>query len=343
MKKVAICLSGGVDSAITALILKEKYDVFGITAIMTEHNENIIKDKSAHIADMLGIKHYIIDIKDIFQKEIISYFIKSYIEGKTPSPCVMCNKKIKFGVLLEQAKILGASYMATGHYAKIIKDEKNIYHLYKADNQKKDQSYFLSLLTQEVLSQTLFPLSSFSKDEVRDLALKNNLQIKKEEESQDLCFVNSSEHYKIIEQFYNKENFKGNIKNLDNKILKSHDGFYKYTIGQRKGLGISAPHPLYVKSIDPKSCDVIVSQKEDIYCKKILVTNVNWIVSPIPDKEKIICKIRYNNNGQEAILKYIDNQNIEINFLEPVFSATHGQLASFYTKNDEVLGGGWII
>ncbi len=342
MKKVVVCLSGGIDSAVTALILKEKYEVLGLTAIMSQNNEDILKEKSSKIASLLGIKHYIVDIKDIFQKEIISYFAKSYIEGKTPSPCVMCNKKIKFGILLEKAKELGASFIATGHYAKIVRDEKNFYHLFKATDNKKDQSYFLSLLNQEVLSRTLFPLASFSKEEIRDIGIKNKLPIKTDEESQDLCFVNSGEHYKIIEEMYNKEDFKGTIKDTAGKTLKTHEGFYHYTVGQRKGLGVSAPCPLYVKNIEPKTRDVIVAKKEDIYISSITVTNLNWIVTPPLDDTNVICKIRYNNKGQEAKIKYTDEKNLIVQFSEPVFSATSGQLASFYTKDGEVLGGGWI-
>ncbi|MGI6680631.1 MAG: tRNA 2-thiouridine(34) synthase MnmA [Bdellovibrionota bacterium] len=344
MQKVAIFLSGGMDSAIAASFLKKRYEVFALTAIMSPCGKDELVEKSKNVANALGIKHYIVDISKIFSKEIIEYFAKSYINGETPTPCVLCNKKIKFGVMFKKALELGADYIATGHYAKIVKSLDGVFHLYKADDEKKDQSYFLSLLNQSILSKTLFPLSSISKEDVREIIQNENLPINTSVESQDLCFASKGEHYKIIEQFYKKDDYKGNIIDTSGNILKKHQGYYLYTVGQRKGLGVSAKTPLYVKSINPNTCDVIVSKKEDVFSSNIKVKNINWITKPLEIGESFICKIRYNHKGEKAFIKKLDNENFgEIEFLSSVFSATKGQLASFYKEDGEVLGGGIIV
>lgn len=343
-KKVAVALSGGLDSAVTAKLLLEKgYDVIGITARMTcSHDSDTVIENAKKVADTLGIEHYTLDAKDEFNKKVIEYFENSYKSGETPNPCIMCNKFIKWGVLFDYAtEKLNADFIATGHYAQIIKDDK-FYKLYPASDVKKDQLYFLFLLNQEKLSKTLFPLSGLKKSEVRELANKYNLPPKSAKESQDICFIKAP----MTTKKYLNNIFKtqpGNfVEKNTGRILGRHDGFWQYTIGQRKGIGIAAPEALYVTGLNPETNTVFVGYKNDLYAKELNLDNIFWSYTFEFESFQALIKIRYNMNAVEANIIKTDT-GVKIIFKEPVSAVTKGQACVIYDiKDGHLLGGGFI-
>jgi len=345
MKKAVVALSGGVDSSVTALLLKKQgYEVIGLTGKMVNSGAADLVCKNARsVADKLGIEHYVFDATDIFKKEIIEYFENSYLKGETPNPCIMCNKFVKWGVLFDYAiDELGADVFATGHYANI-ELNNGIYKLYPAKDEHKDQLYFLYKLGQRQLSKTVFPLSGLSKDEVRQLAIEFDLPPKDSKESQDICFIQkplTSKKY-LIEKFGIKKGLFVEIGS--GKRLGEHDGSYLYTIGQRKGIGISAPYPLYVIDIDAEENIVYLGKEEDNYKTRLALRD---IVFSYPLENKIFdawVKIRYNMRAQKAKCTIVDDL-IEIEFYEPVNSVTSGQAGVLYDINDgHLLGGGTVI
>ena len=330
-KKVAVALSGGVDSAVTAkLLLEEGYEVVGLTGKMTcsEDFETVVQN-AKRVADKLGIEHYVYDASEEFGEKVIEYFKESYAKAQTPNPCIMCNKYIKWGCLFNYAiNTLGADYIATGHYANI---KGGI--LYPASDEHKDQLYFLFMLDKDKLEKTLFPLSKYRKDEVRALAEKYDLPPKSSKESQDICFIKAPMTTKkyLNNTFGSKEG--KFVEKSTGKVLGSHDGFWQYTIGQRKGIGIAAPEPLYVIEIEPQTNTVYVGNKEELFTKELLLDNVNW-----SGEFDALVKIRYNMKAVRA--KVLDNKII---FDEPVSAVTKGQACVLYDINDGHLLGGAII
>lgn len=343
MSKVAVALSGGIDSAVVAALLLEKgYEVIGITGKMTctEDSETIVAN-AKKVADKLGIEHFVVDVSEIFNDKIINYFKNSYKEGLTPNPCIICNKDIKWGELFDYAiNTLNVDYIATGHYARI-KNIDGIYKLYPAADEFKDQLYFLFLLEQKHLEKTLFPLSEYSKSEVRKLAEKYDLPPKSAKESQDICFIKAPmTTKKYLNNTFNPE--KGPfVDKKSGKILGYHDGYWQYTIGQRKGIGLAAPEALYVTNIDAKTNTVYVGYKNELYKDELILNNMRWSY-PIKENEfEALVKIRYNMKAVKANIK-IDN-NININFSEPISGITPGQACVIYDYNDGHLLGGCFI
>lgn len=330
-KKVAVALSGGVDSAVTAkLLLEEGYEVVGLTGKMTCSADFVTVVKNAkRVADKLGIEHYVYDATKEFGEKVINYFETSYANGETPNPCIMCNKHIKWGCLFDYATdVLGADYIATGHYANI-KDGK----LYPASDEHKDQLYFLFMLDRAKLEKTLFPLSKYRKFQVRALAEKYDLPPKSSKESQDICFIKAPMTTKkyLNNAFGSK---KGDfIEKSTGKVLGHHDGFWQYTIGQRKGIGIAAPYPLYVIEIEAQTNTVYVGKQEELYTKELILDNVNW-----SGEFDALVKIRYNMKAVRAHI--IENKIV---FDEPVSAITKGQACVLYDINDgHLLGGAFI-
>lgn len=343
MNRVAVALSGGIDSAVVATLLKEQgYDVIGITGKMTcsEDSEQIALN-AKKVADKLGIEHYVIDVSSEFEKYVIKYFEDSYRSGLTPNPCIMCNKYIKWGVLLNYAfDTLKVDYIATGHYA-TIKKVDGFYKLYPASDEHKDQLYFLFALNQEHLAKTLFPLSQYKKSEVKKLAEKYDLPPKSAKESQDICFI---KHPMTTKKYLNNilENKKGNfIEKSTGKILGQHDGFWQYTIGQRKGIGLAAPEALYVTQTDASTNTVYVGYKDELNTNKLVLENITWNY-PIKNKEfEAFVKIRYNMKPAKADIKITDK--IEICFHEQISGIAPGQACVLYDINDgHLLGGSFI-
>ncbi|MBE7703678.1 MAG: tRNA 2-thiouridine(34) synthase MnmA [Cyanobacteria bacterium SIG28] len=344
MTKVAVALSGGVDSAVVAsLLLSQGYEVVGITGLMTNSDDfKTVANNAKKVADTLGIEHFVVDVTRDFEQYVTKYFEDSYKNGYTPNPCIMCNKYIKWGKLFEYAlEVLNADYIATGHYANI-KNEGGVYKLYPASDEHKDQLYFLFSLNQKMLSKTLFPLAGYKKSEVKAIAEKCNLPPKSAKESQDICFIKAPmTTKKYLNNLFDIQ--KGNfVEKSTGKILGQHEGFWQYTIGQRKGIGIAAPQPLYVVEINAETNTVFVGYKEELYSKKLILKNIEWSY-PIFEKElEVLVKIRYNMGFAKALVKTSDVGYI-VEFESPISAITLGQACVFYDiKDGHLLGGGFI-
>lgn len=343
-KRVAVALSGGVDSAVTALLLKQQgYDVVGLTAKMTcDDNAQNVVENAKKVADCLGIQHFALDVSKEFEKEIIEYFKNSYENGETPNPCMMCNKLIKWGILFDYAiNTLGADFVATGHYANI-KEMDGYYKLYPASDEHKDQLYFLFLLSQKKLSKTLFPLNSYKKSEVKELAIKYNLPPKSSKESQDICFIKPPMTIKKFLASFLQEKQGNFIEKRTGKILGKHDGFWQYTIGQRKGIGLAAPEALYVVGIEPQSNTVYVGYKNELFIDKLKLNNICWSYPQTKTEFEAFVKIRYNMDFVKSKIVVVDD-GVYIYFSEPVSALTKGQACVIYDVKDKHLLGGGII
>lgn len=344
-QKVAVALSGGIDSAVTAaLLIEQGYEVIGITANMLCNSESAqIIENAKKVAVKLGIEHHILDVSEIFSKKIVKYFEDSYKKGETPNPCIMCNKYIKWGSLFDYAiTVLNCDYIATGHYANI-KENQGEFRLYPASDEHKDQLYFLFLLDQKMLSRTLFPLSNYKKDEVRALAEKYDLPPKSAKESQDICFIKPP----LTTKKYLNSIFKpkqGDFIELSTgKVLGKHEGFWQYTIGQRKGIGIAAPEPLYVVSIDSTKNIVYISYQRDLYKEELQLEDFIWTVSPQGNDFEALVKIRYNMQAVKARVIIENGNKIRIKFNEPVSAIAPGQACVLYDfKEGYLLGGNFI-
>lgn len=346
MAKVAVALSGGVDSSVTALLLKQKgYEVVGITGKMTHSPsaETVCQNAKA-VADKLGIEHYVLDVSDAFQKQVIDYFDKSYLKSETPNPCAMCNKCIKWGAIFDYAiNELGCDYFATGHYANIVKIG-DYYTMAPAKDPRKDQLYFLFSLTQEQFSKTLFPLYEYAKSEIREIAEKYDLPSKSAKDSQDICFIPKPKTLKdyLFETIGKK---KGDFINVETgKKCGEHEGCFQYTIGQRKGLDIGGtPNPLYVVKIDASTNDVFVGEKDKAYGLELKLKNVHKTYPFEENSFDVMTKIRYNMPFVKAHVEVCGDE-ATMTFPEPVYSITPGQIAVWYDLNDgHLLGGGWIV
>lgn len=344
--KAAVALSGGLDSSVTCFLLKEQgYNVIAVTAKMVDDAkfEQIVQN-AKKVADKLSIPHYVIDVSKEFKKDVIDYFENSYRDGQTPNPCILCNRTIKWGRLFDFAiNDLGCDYVASGHYAKII-DDNGIKKMYPAKDTNKDQQYYLFELNQSHLNKILFPLSEFTKEDIRKIAIENDLPSKSSKESQDICFITKPMTTKkyITEKLGHKKGDFVYIKN--NKKIGTHNGFYQYTIGQRKGIGIAWEEPLYVVKLNAKENIVYVGTKEDLQQKELTIHDTK-LQYPFAKKEfSAMVKIRYNMPAQKAQIE-LDYQNKagKITFDTPVSSVTSGQAAVFYDIYDNhLIGGGWI-
>ena len=347
MDRVMLGMSGGVDSSVSALLLKEKgYDVIGATLELYAGssccNINTYIDAKG-VCNQIGVPHFTFNYKDEFKKYVIDDFINCYANCKTPNPCIECNKYMKFGIMYEKAKEMGCKYIATGHYAKTEYSEKyGRWVLKKSKAGKKDQSYVLWNIPKGLIQYVIFPLGDFeSKDEIREIAAKNNLRVAKKPDSEDICFVPDGNYKKFLENNSEIKPKIGNIVNSKGEILGKHTGLYKYTIGQRKGLGISYKVPLFVIGFNPLKNEVIVGEESELYKKEIEVSDINLLlVNEIKDWIEVDVKTRYSSKVAKAKIEQ-DGENIKVTFDEPQRAITPGQSAVFYV-GDIVLGGGKI-
>ena len=347
-KKVLLGMSGGVDSSVSALLLKnEGYDVIGTTLELFVGssccNVNTYID-AKNVCNSIGIPHFTFDYKNEFKKYVIDDFINCYANCKTPNPCIECNKYMKFGIMYEKAKELGCNYIATGHYAKTEYSEKyGRWVLKKSKAGKKDQSYVLWNIPKDLIEHVLFPLSDFeSKDEIRAIARKSNLKVANKPDSEDIFFVPDGIYKKLLETNSDIKPKEGNIVNSKGEILGKHTGLYNYTIGQRKGLGISYHVPLFVLGFNKEKNEVIVGEEAELYKKEVIVTDINLLLlDEIKDEMEVEVKTRYSSKVAKAKIVQ-EGKNIKVEFDEPQRAITPGQSAVFYV-GDIVLGGGKII
>ena len=344
-KRVLIGMSGGVDSSVAAILLKEKgYEVVGITLQMyKKENENIDEDAKS-MCEFLGIEYHSYDCSKEFNHYVIDDFISCYKNCKTPNPCIECNKYMKFGIMAEKAKELNCSYIATGHYASIQYSEKYGRHVLKKSKAGyKDQSYVLWSIDKNLLPNIIFPLSEFkSKDEIRKIAMDRNLKVANKPDSEDICFIEDGDYKRFLEEHSNMDTCIGNIVNTKNMVLGKHNGLHRYTIGQRRGLGISNKTPLFVLGFNKDKNEVIVGEEEELFSKEILVTDVNLLlIDKLTSPMDVTIKTRYSSKEAKGTI-YPMGENIKVVFDEPQRAVTPGQSAVFYTE-DIVVGGGKIV
>lgn len=352
--RVVVAMSGGVDSSVAAaLLVQQGYDVVGMMMRLWSEpgigpaapaNRCCTPDQMAdarRVANQLGIPFYVVDVQDHFRQTIVQFFIDEHEAGRTPNPCIECNRQIRFTYLLEQALALDADYLATGHYAQVVQTEAG-YELHQGVDAHKDQSYVLHVLTQEKLAQVVFPIGGYTKQKVRELAQGFGLPVASKSESQDLCFLGDGDYRRFLREHGRSLDTPGPITNQQGEKLGQHNGLAFYTIGQRKGLGISAPEPLYVLAKDASRNTLIVGSRADLGQQRLVARDVNWMSGVVPETAvSAAVKIRYKATPIPATVTPLPDNRAEVAFLEPVFGITAGQGAVFY-DGSRVLGGGII-
>jgi tRNA-specific 2-thiouridylase len=353
-KKVMVAMSGGVDSSVAAYLLKEAgYDVTGVTMCLGVKNlddsnprccgEDAIND-AKKVCLNLGIPHYVFDFSEDMKKNIIEKFIQSYLEGKTPNPCIDCNKYLKFGILLNKAISLGFDYLATGHYAQILQ-KNDSYYLKKPIDKRKDQTYFLYKIKKENLPLIIFPLANLNKEDVREIAKSIGLSVAEKKESQEVCFVADNNYKDFLLKNAEKSLIEpGNILDINGKVIGKHNGIAFYTIGQRKGFGISAPTPLYVIKINKNTNEIVIGERKYLKSRELIAEDINLLYKGEELPDKAMAKIRYNHKEAPCKIIKINNDLIKVIFEEEQEAITRGQSVVFYDVNDGdiVLGGGTI-
>lgn len=341
-KKAVIAMSGGVDSSVAALLmLKKGYDCRGVTMLL--HGGENIAD-AEKVCQRLNMPFSVMDFKSDFEKYVINDFISCYENGKTPNPCVECNRELKFGRLMEVTKNAGGDFLVTGHYAKTAFDENSgRYLLKKAEDSQKDQSYFLYMLTQEQLSRVAFPLGEFTKPQIRRIAEENGFVNAAKKDSQDICFVPGGDYAAFIEDYTKKRFPKGFFTDKNGNVMGEHKGIIHYTVGQRKGLGAAFGKPVYVCGIDPCENRVILGENEDLFTDTVTADSINIISKPdIFKPVRVSAKIRYRHNAQPALAWQTEEGLLKVKFDEPQRAVTKGQSVVLY-DGDTVVGGGKII
>ena len=359
--KVVIGMSGGVDSSVAAYLLKKQgYEVIGATMQIWQDEAEEVKeeeggccglsavDDARRVAGQLGIPYYVMNFKESFQKNVIDYFVGEYLEARTPNPCIACNRYVKWESLLDRSLSIGADYIATGHYARVIKLENGRYTLKKSVTSQKDQTYALYNLTQHQLAHTLMPVGDYTKEEIRSIAEEIGLQVAHKPDSQEICFVPDNDYASFIQKELERTGqhtqafTPGNFVDTKGNILGRHKGIAHYTIGQRKGLGIALGRPAFVVAIHPDKNEVVIGDNEEVFGRVVHARNLNFMSIPSLEGEmEVTAKIRYSHAGQKAVIRMTGEDCMECVFEEPVRAITPGQALVCY-QGDYVVGGGVI-
>lgn len=337
-------MSGGVDSSVTAgLLVEQGYDVVGVSLRLWEGGRLGPRNCSDHhgakdVAASLGVPHRVLDQRAAFRRRVVEPFADVYAHGRTPNPCIACNRDFKLGTLMEWADSQGIARVATGHYARVERNREGV-SLWRASDRNKDQSYFLFALSRDQLERTIFPLGSLTKHEVRSKARDLGLTVADRVESQDICF---GDHRALVKSLVKTGALGGGeIVDATGRVLGHHEGIHRFTVGQRKGLGIAAPVPLYVCKIDPANNRLVVGPKEELHCQGFTASSMNWIDDPARRDLEAEVQIRYRSQSVPCALRAVAATKVRVEFLEDCPAVTPGQAAVFY-RGDEVLGGGWI-
>jgi tRNA-uridine 2-sulfurtransferase len=355
--RIVVAMSGGVDSSVAAALLAEQgHDVIGVSMQLYDNSEMTENGTRAfgtcctiddlydarRVAATIGIPHYIVNFESQFGDHVIANFVREYVSGRTPIPCSHCNSDLKFAELLDRARAYDAEQLATGHYARITRDESGRYHLHRGADTSKDQTYFLFSLTQEQLSRASFPVGHLDKDTVREHAQRLNLHVTQKPDSQEICFVPDGDYAAFVERKAPDSTRPGTIVNHEGRVVGTHAGVHRFTIGQRKGLGLSATEPLYVLEIKPDTAQVVVGSREALGRAQLTASEVNWVNGRAPEAWlQVSAQIRHRHAAAPARVRRTDEGRVELEFDTPQSAITPGQAVVFY-EGDEVLGGGWI-
>lgn len=345
--RVAVALSGGVDSAVTAAVLRQQgYEVIGIHLLLTEGDSACCGSAGARnaqrVAAALDIPFYVLNLKAEFQRLVVEPFIAAYASGRTPNPCIECNRRIKFDVFRRRASALGASLIATGHYSRIVRDENGVFHLLKGVDRNKDQSYFLYTLNQEQLAGLLLPVGGYEKQQVRQQARELGLPNAEREESQEICFIPDNDYAGFLKKRQPELFRPGPVYDTAGRLLGTHQGIVNFTIGQRKGLRMAFGERRYVVRIDAQQQAIYLGSEAEVYHRQVWAENVHWISGiPPADTVRVWAKVRYQSAGSSALVEPLPGDRVYVKFQEPQWAPTPGQAVVFW-QDDEVLGGGTI-
>ena len=356
-KTVVVGMSGGVDSSVAAYLLKEQgYQVIGVTMQVWQDEPQVVQEEEGgccglsavedarRVAARLNIPYYVMNFRDVFRQKVMDYFAAEYLAGRTPNPCIACNRYVKWESLLTKSLGLGADYIATGHYARVERLENGRYAIRRSVTAKKDQTYALYNLTQEQLARTLMPVGDYEKEEIRRIAENIGLNVALKPDSQEICFIPDHDYAAFIERYTGKKDCPGNFVDLEGNVLGSHKGITHYTVGQRKGLNLSMGHPVFVAAIRPETNEVVIGENEDIFTNTVRCSKLNWMaIDGLHGKERrLTAKIRYSHREEPCVIRQIGEDLVECEFDRPVRAATPGQARVFY-QGHYVAGGGTIV